>query len=83
MKNIITMTLLCTTLLLASNSKKKDNMVENQIKQQMDREKKYAKERKFYSNKNYDFKAAEVNPDSLDSLPDLEDDDMDMDDVYD
>ena len=77
------MTLLCTTLLLASNSKKKDNMVENQIKQQMDREKKYAKERKFYSNKNYDFKAAEVNPDSLDSLPDLEDDDMDMDDVYD
>jgi hypothetical protein len=49
----------------------------------MKREEKYAKEQKFYNEKNYDFKSAEVNPDSLKDLPELEVNDMDMDDVYD
>ena len=49
----------------------------------MEKEKKYSKEQKFYQGKNYDLKAAEINLDSLSSIPDDdEEDDFDMDDVY-
>ena len=50
----------------------------------MENEKKYAKEQIFYSTENYDFKGAEINKDSLDSVPELEPEyDFDMDSVYD
>jgi len=49
----------------------------------MEKEKKYAKEQTFYTEEKYDLKGAEVNMDSLSNLPDIEDDDFDMDSVYD
>ena len=82
MKLFLTITLLYSSILLASNTAK-DSIAKKEIEKQIQREKKYARERKFYSNQYYDFKSAEVNPESLKNLPDLEDDDMDMDDVYD
>ena len=62
----------------------KINKIEEQLKKQIEREKKFAKEQTFYQGKEYDLSYAEVNPDSLDSVPLLEPDyDFDMDDVYD
>jgi len=50
----------------------------------MEKEKKYAKEQVFYQTHNYDFKGAEVNQDSIESIPNIEvQDDFDMDSVYD
>ena len=76
------------SLLIASSSAKSDkerkSRVEKQIQKEMENEKKYAKEQTFYSAENYDFKGAEVNKDSLDSVPNLEPQyDFDMDSVYD
>lgn len=87
-KNILVFTLIFSSLLIASNTKESENQrkakVDQQIQKEIQREKKYAKERTFYQNKNYDFKGAEVNQDSLKSIPDLEpEDDFDMDSVYD
>jgi len=49
----------------------------------MERENKYAKEQKFYQGNEYDLKAVEVNPDSLDHIPVIEPDyDFDITDVY-
>ena len=48
------------------------------------KEKKYAKEQTFYSEENYDFKGAEVNPESLKNIKEVQPQyDFDMDDVYD
>ena len=67
----------------SSDSAKKKRM-EKQIQIEMEKEKKYAKEQMFYQGHNYDFKGAEVNPDSLESVPHIEvQDDFDMDSVYD
>ncbi len=73
---------------MASDSAKSDKdrkaRAEKQLKKEMENEKKYAKEQTFYSAENYDFKGAEVNKDSLDSVPELEPQyDFDMDSVYD
>jgi len=86
MTKIITLVIVSSALLLASGNKPKnaeDSLTKKQVQEQMKREEKYAKEQKFYTEKNYDFKSAEVNPDSIKDLPDLEVNDMDMDDVYD
>jgi len=86
MKRFITMLIVSGALLLASNHKVENNetsLTKKHVQEQMKREEKYAKEQKFYNEKNYDFKSAEVNPDSLKDLPELEVNDMDMDDVYD
>jgi len=73
-----------SSLLLASQSdKKKESRVDAQIKKEMEKEKKYAKEQTFYNSKNYDFKGAEVNKDSLDSVPEIPVDDFNIDSVYD
>ena len=75
-----------STLLMASNSSmsEKEKRAKKQLQVEMEKEKKYAKEQTFYNSANYDFKGAEVNPDSLDSVPDIElQDDFDMDSVYD
>ncbi len=73
---------------MASDSAKIDKdkkaRAEKQLKKEMENEKKYAKEQTFYSEENYDFKGAEVNKDSLDTVPKLEPQyDFDMDSVYD
>ncbi len=71
-----------STILNASNSTKARLEKEN-IKQQLKKEKKYAKEQTFYTEDNYDFKGAEVNPESVKMIKPLEVNDLDMDDVYD
>jgi len=88
MKYILILVIIFNSLLMASDSAKSDKerkaRAEKQIKKEMENEKKYAKEQTFYSEKNYDFKGAEVNKDSLDSVPKLEPQyDFDMDSVYD
>ena len=68
----------------AKSDKERKARAEKQLKKEMENEKKYAKEQTFYSEENYDFKGAEVNKDSLDSIPDLEPQyDFDMESVYD
>ncbi len=86
MKKILTFVIIFNSLLFASNTdseSERKSRVEKQIKKEMEREKKYSKEQTFYQGKNYDFKGAEVNEDSLDSLPDIEEDDFNIDSVYD
>jgi len=88
MKYILILVIIFNSLLMASDSAKSDKerkaRVEKQLKKEIENEKKYAKEQTFYSEKNYDFKGAEVNKDSLDSVPELEPQyDFDMDSVYD
>ncbi len=83
MKNIFIVILIANSLLLAVNSdKERETRSQNNIQKAIEKEKKYSKEQTFYLEKNYDLKAAEVNPDSLSSIPDIEPDDFDMDDVY-
>ena len=88
MKIFLILMIIFNSLLIASDSAKSDkerkSRVEKQIQKEMENEKKYAKEQTFYNQDNYDFKGAEVNPDSLDSIPDLEPQyDFDMESVYD
>ena len=88
MKLFLTLVIIFNSLLIASSDAKSDKerkkRVEKQIKKEMENEKKYAKEQTFYSQDNYDFKGAEVNKESLDSVPKLEPQyDFDMDSVYD
>ncbi len=60
-----------------------EELAKQQVKEQMEREKKYAKEQKFYQGDEYDLKAVEVNQKSLESLPVIEPDyDFDITDVY-
>jgi hypothetical protein len=66
-----------------TNSTKEDKL-SKALKEQMEREKKFAKEQTFYQGDDYDLSYAEVNQDSLDSVPLIEPDyDFNMDDVYD
>ncbi len=88
MKIFLTFMIIFNSLLMASDSAKIDKdkkaRAEKQLKKEMENEKKYAKEQTFYSEENYDFKGAEVNKDSLDTVPKLEPQyDFDMDSVYD
>ncbi len=84
MKKILTFVIIFNSLLLASNSDgEKKSRIEKQIQIEMEREKKYSKEQTFYTGKDYDLKGAEVNKESLKSLPEQKVDDLDMDDVYD
>ena len=88
MKYFLIFVIIFNSLLMAESNAKSDkerkSRIEKQIKKEMETEKKYAKEQTFYSAENYDFKGAEVNEDSLDSVPNLEPQyDFDMDSVYD
>jgi len=88
MKKKLLLLIMFTTILLASNEieneTEKKARIAKQLQVDLKKEKKYAKEQVFYTEENYDFSSAEVNPDSLDSIQELENqDDFDMDDVYD
>ncbi len=88
MKYFLILMMIFNSLLIASSNSKSEKekkvRAEKQIKKEMENEKKYAKEQIFYSTENYDFKGAEINKDSLDSVPELEPEyDFDMDSVYD
>jgi len=66
-----------------NNTSKKNALMEEKVKEQMEREKKYAKEQKFYQGDAYDLKAHEVDPNSLPDVPVIEPDyDFDITDVY-
>jgi len=65
------------------NATKAKQLLEKQVQEQIEKEKKYSVEQTFYQGSAYDLKAAEVNPESLHSLPEIEDDDFNMDSVYD
>ena len=81
MKLILILTLIITALFASSSS---DKRLKKNIAKQLKKEKKFAREQTFYNAKNYDFKGAEVNKDSLKFVPNLEpQDDFDMDNVYD
>lgn len=86
MKNIIILMLILNSLILASSNKtdnEKKLRIEKQIKEEIEKEKRYAQEQKFYNNDNYDFKRSEVNQESLSTVPIIEVDDLNMDSVYD
>ncbi|WP_295421113.1 hypothetical protein [Sulfurovum sp.] len=66
-----------------SQTVSKSKLTEAQVKEQMEREKKYAKEQKFYQGDEYDLKAVEINKKSLEHVPVIEPDyDFDITDVY-
>jgi hypothetical protein len=66
-----------------NKSVSKEKLAEQQVKEQMEREKKYAKEQKFYQGDAYDLKAVEINEESLKNIPVIEPDyDFDITDVY-
>jgi len=84
MKNILILMVLFSSILFASNdgsaTSEKQKRIEKQLQKDIEKEKKYATENStFY----IDMNAAEVNPESLDSVPTLEMDELDMDSVYD
>jgi uncharacterized membrane protein YgaE (UPF0421/DUF939 family) len=84
MKKILLSIFILNTLLLASAQNNNKSILDKHIEQQLKKEKKYAKEQTFYSEENYDFKGAEVNPESLKNIKDMEPEyDFDMNDVYD
>jgi len=85
MKKILTVIILLSSLLFSSNNTDKEKKIreEKHLKENMAKEQKYAREQTFYTIENYDLKGAEVNPDSLDSVPEIEVDDFNMDSVYD
>lgn len=87
MKKILTLILILNTLLWSADDKKNDDhrksRIDKQIEIEMEKEKKHSIEQTFYNQDNYDFKGAEVNKDSLDSVPHIEVDDFNIDSVYD
>ncbi|AKF25002.1 hypothetical protein YH65_06050 [Sulfurovum lithotrophicum] len=73
--------LLATIILsLLSASEKADSnttpkaRIQKAVRQAMEKEKKYAKEQKFYNADEYDFKSVEVDPDTLKDIQTVEPD---------
>ena len=64
-------------------NRSKAQRIAEKIKKQMELEKKYAKEQKFYQGDAYDLKSHEVDPDTLSDIKVIEPDyDFDITDVY-
>jgi hypothetical protein len=65
------------------NKSKKTDITKKHVQEQIEREKKYAKEQIFYQGSDYDLSHARVNEKSLSSIPVIEPDhDFNMDDAY-
>ncbi|SFV66050.1 hypothetical protein MNB_SV-10-262 [hydrothermal vent metagenome] len=84
MKKILIILMLCglsaRVCANENNSSGENNRTKEAVRKAMELEKKYAKEQRFYSGDEYDFKGAEVNKDSLKSVPVIKPDyDFDMD----
>ena len=71
--------ILSTPFLLLSAAETNSTIIEAELQKAIAREKKFAKEQKFYDAKSYDFKAAEVNKKSLENIevPQMDDAEMD------
>ncbi len=52
----------------------KKEIIQKQIEKQMAREKKYAKEQRFYQGDEYDFKSKEIDPETLKDINPIEPD---------
>ncbi len=86
MKIFILITLIYNTMTLASdNMSIKKQLLEKNIKEQLEKEKRYSKEQTFYKGKSYNLKDSEVNEESVKTLPEQKNtnDDFNMDSVYD
>jgi len=84
MKYILILILIINSYLFATDKENsKQKRIEKQIKIEMEKEKKYAKEQTFYNQANYDFRGSEVNPETVKSTPSIELDELDMNSVYD
>lgn len=60
-----------------------EKILQRQVEEQMKREKKYAKEQKFYQGKDYNLTEHKVDPETLKNIPVIEPDyDFDITDVY-
>jgi hypothetical protein len=71
------------TLVSAQNLSKEEMLKQKHIKEQLEREKKFAKEQKFYQGDEYDLSEEEVDPKDVDTIPTIEpENDFDMTDVY-
>ncbi|SFV49921.1 hypothetical protein MNB_SV-6-921 [hydrothermal vent metagenome] len=65
------------------NRSKKTNITKSEVEKQIEREKIYAKEKRFYQGSEYNLSSSEVNKESLKHIKKIEPDyDFDMDDVY-
>ena len=78
LKKILILSIIGGALLLAdsndTNRSQEKNKINAEIKKQMEKEKKYAKEKAFYQGADYDLKSYEIDPDSLPDVPALEPD---------
>jgi len=85
MKNyLLTLLCICTmSYAVDTDENTRKTNIEKATQKQMELEKKYAEEQRFYRAGEYDFKSLEVDKDSLSTVPELEVDDLDMDNVYD
>jgi hypothetical protein len=65
------------------NAGTKEQITKAEVKKQMEREKLYAKEQKFYQGKDYNLKEWEVNQKSLNHIKNIEPEyEFDLDDAY-
>ena len=80
---LITMVLVCVSFAKDTSLKKSEELIQKHVQEQIEREKRYSVEQTFYQGSAYNLKSAEVNPESLKNLPEIEDDDFNMDSVYD
>lgn len=83
MKKILILSIIGSVMLYAdsndTNRSQKKTKLKIEIKKQMEKEKKYAKEQAFYQGDDYDLESYEIDPDSLPDVPSLEPDyDFDM-----
>ena len=83
MKKILIIITIAGSILFAdsndTNRSQDKTKINAEIEKQMEKEKKYAKEKAFYQGDDYDLKSYEIDPDSLPDVPSLEPDyDFDM-----
>ena len=74
---VLILTLLTVSLAVTSedqNSSNKEKLTQDALKKAMEKEKKYAKEQKFYNADQYDFKSVEVDPATLNDIEPVEPD---------
>ena len=78
-KFVLFLSLIAVVSLNASENKEENK----HLKEQIEKEKKYAQEQKFYQGDEYDLKGAEVDKSTVDKVPKIEPDyDFDITDVY-
>ncbi len=84
MKKLLVCAVVLMSFLFASDLDiEKEKRTKEAIAKAIEKEKLYAKEKIFYDYDSYDFNDSRVNEKSIPSLPEIEVNDLDMDDVYD